>query len=47
MLKMYIPVLIAILFNASWQSPKAVYNSDKISFICEDVATKKYKHYNE
>jgi endo-alpha-1,4-polygalactosaminidase (GH114 family) len=26
---------------------KNIYNSDKISFICEDVATKKYKHYNE
>ncbi len=25
---------------------KAYYKSDKISFICEDVATKKYKHYN-
>lgn len=25
---------------------KAFYNSDKISFICEDVATGKYKHYN-
>ncbi len=23
------------------------YNSDKISFICEDVATQKYKHYNQ
>ena len=26
---------------------KAYYKSDKISFICEDVATKKYKHYNQ
>lgn len=26
---------------------KTLYNSDKISFICEDVATQKYKHYNE
>ena len=24
-----------------------IYNSDKISFICEDIATRKYKHYNE
>jgi len=26
---------------------KNIYNSDKISFICEDVATANYKHYNE
>ncbi len=26
---------------------KAYYKSDKISFICEDVATQKYKHYNQ
>ncbi|MCF6245297.1 MAG: endo alpha-1,4 polygalactosaminidase [Sulfurovum sp.] len=26
---------------------KSVYHSDKISFICEDVGTQKYKHYNE
>jgi len=25
---------------------KAFYNSENISFICEDVATQKYKHYN-
>jgi len=25
---------------------KTFYGSDKISFICEDVATQKYKHYN-
>jgi len=25
---------------------KSVYNSEKISFVCEDVATRKYKHYN-
>ena len=26
---------------------KAYYKSNKLSFICEDVATKKYKHYNQ
>lgn len=26
---------------------KAIYNSEKISFICEDVGIKKYKHYNQ
>jgi len=26
---------------------KNFYNSQKISFICEDVATQKYKHYNQ
>jgi len=26
---------------------KTLYGSDKISFICEDVATQKYKHYNQ
>jgi len=26
---------------------KSVYNSDKISFICEDVETEHYKHYNK
>jgi len=26
---------------------KNIYKSDNISFICEDVAIKKYKHYNE
>ena len=26
---------------------KTYYKSDKISFICEDVATKKYRHYNQ
>ncbi len=26
---------------------KAYYKNDKISFICEDVATKKYRHYNQ
>ena len=26
---------------------KSFYNTQKISFICEDVATQKYKHYNE
>jgi len=26
---------------------KTLYNSDRISFICEDTATRKYKHYNE
>lgn len=26
---------------------KTFYNSDKISFICEDVGTEKYKHYNQ
>ena len=26
---------------------KSYYHSDKISFICEDVATQKYTHYNE
>ena len=26
---------------------KSFYQNENISFICEDVATKKYKHYNE
>lgn len=26
---------------------KSFYNSDKISFICEDVGSRRYKHYNE
>ena len=26
---------------------KSYYQSDKLSFICEDVAIKKYKHYNQ
>ncbi len=26
---------------------KMFYNSDKISFICEDVVSQKYKHYNQ
>ena len=26
---------------------KAFYKSENISFICEDVATQKYKHYNQ
>ena len=26
---------------------KSFYHSDNISFICEDVATKKYKHFNQ
>jgi len=26
---------------------KTFYNSENISFICEDVGTQKYKHYNE
>ena len=29
-----------------YEEYKTFYNSDKISFICEDVATQKYKHYN-
>lgn len=30
-----------------YQEYKTFYHSDKISFICEDVASGKYKHYNE
>jgi len=26
---------------------KVFYKSENISFICEDVATQKYKHYNQ
>jgi hypothetical protein len=26
---------------------KSFYHTEKLSFICEDVATKKYKHYNQ
>lgn len=26
---------------------KSIYKSDKISFICEDITTRKNKHYNE
>ena len=30
-----------------YEEYKSIYKSDNISFICEDVAIKKYKHYNE
>ena len=30
-----------------YEEYKSIYKSDKISFICEDIATRKYKHYNE
>ena len=33
--------------DAVYEEYKTRYNTDKISFICEDVATAKYKHYNQ
>jgi len=33
--------------DAVYTEYKKIYKSDNISFICEDVAIKKYKHYNE
>ena len=33
--------------NAVYTEYKNFYHSDKISFICEDVGTEKYKHYNQ
>ena len=33
--------------NAVYSEYKDFYHSDKISFICEDVGTEKYKHYNQ
>lgn len=33
--------------DAVYAEYKARYDSEKISYICEDVATGKYKHYNE
>jgi endo-alpha-1,4-polygalactosaminidase (GH114 family) len=33
--------------NAVYNEYKNFYNSQKISFICEDVATQKYKHFNQ
>ena len=33
--------------DAVYDAYKSIYKSDKISFICEDIATKKYKHYNK
>jgi hypothetical protein len=33
--------------DAVYTEYKSFYNSEKLSFICEDIATKKYKHYNQ
>lgn len=33
--------------DAVYLEYKTLYNSKKISFICEDVSTEKYKHYNQ
>ena len=33
--------------DAVYDEYQSIYKSDKISFICEDVTTRKYKHYNE
>jgi len=33
--------------DAVYVEYKNFYNTEKLSFICEDIATKKYKHYNQ
>ena len=33
--------------DAVYSDYKSFYNSEKISFICEDIASAKYKHYNQ